>query len=118
MIAIEVADERQCAALCRRTGFTGDTALLMTQGKAVIGEALCRLKNSRVEVVYLHAPDASLTDALLRAALNASMERGALTAALLCDELFSFACSKGYCRESDPPELQIADFFEKTPCGG
>lgn len=93
-----------------------DMVLEMTERDEVLGVVCMTLCNDDVTLTHLHAPDVPLTDALLRAALNAARAKGAKTARSTCELLTKHMQRKGYIPDFECPFLEIAEFFSKSAC--
>jgi len=118
MIAIRNADEHTSAQLCERLSLPPCLVLEMTDRGQTLGVACAEYSGEEATVHYLEAPGGALTDALLRAMLNALMACGVKSAMILPEELKNHMLHKGYFPDSTYFEIKIADFFAKTCCNG
>ncbi len=116
MIEIKCAAPDTAASLCAKAGVAKQTVLTMTEREDLLGFACMAVSGEEVTLAYLEAPDASLTDALLRAALNSARGAGAKTAHIAYRPLLLFMAAKGYLTETAPEQLEIANFFAKSVC--
>ena len=116
MIEIKCAAPDAAVSLCERAGVEVQTVLAMTEREHLLGFACMTLSGEEGVLSYLEAPDASLTDALLRAALNNARSAGVKTARIVCQPLRLFMTKKGYLTETAPERLEIAEFFAKSVC--
>ncbi len=118
MIAIKNADEQTSMALCERLSLPLCLVLEMTDRDQTLGLACAEFRGEEALVHYLEAPEGALTDALLRATLNAVRAEGMKTARILHGGLHNHMLRKGYFGESSRTDIKIADFFAKTCCNG
>ena len=116
MIEIKCAAPDVAASLCARAGVETQTVLTMTERDNLLGFVCMTLSGEEGTLSYLDAPDAALTDALLRAALNSARSAGAETAYIAHQALRLFMTNKGYLTETNPEHLQIVEFFAKSVC--
>ena len=114
MIEIKSAAPDTANALCPRA----DTVLEMLERDERLGYACMRYENGDVQLMELQAPDAALTDALLRAALNTARAAGAKHALIVDAALVRFMQKKSYFGKTGETSLEIALFFEKSVCKG
>ena len=116
MIEIKCAVPDVAAVLCERAGVGLQTVLAMTEREMLLGFVCMAQSGEEVTLSHLEAPDAALTDALLRAALNCARSAGAKAARILHKPLVLYMTQKGYLRESEPAQVEIANFFAKSAC--
>jgi len=117
MIEIKcVADK--AAGLGKVHGVEATTAFEMTERGERLGLALANVCSETADMVYLEAPDLPLTDALLRATLNALQANGVRRAVAVSQTLREFAVRKGYFPPEGPFEWDIREFFSKSACKG
>ncbi len=116
MIEIKCVAPDIAASLCAKAGVEDQTVFVMTEREDLLGFACMALNGEEGTLSYLEAPDAPLTDALLRAALNSARTAGVRTARIACRSLRSFMTKKGYLNQTSPERLEIADFFAKSAC--
>ena len=114
MIEIKSAAPDTAHALCAQA----DAVLEMVERGERLGYVCMNYTDDMVFVSELHAPDAPLTDALLRAALNAARAAGAETARIDDAVLVRFMQNKGYFGKTGKTSLEITAFFEKSVCKG
>ncbi len=117
MIEIKCAADN-AAPLCEACGVQAMCGWEMTERGERLGFSLVQADGDRASVVWLEAPDAALTDALLRATLNALLAQGVKRAILDEPSVRDFAVKKGYLGAGGPFELEIRDFFSKSSCKG
>ncbi|MBQ3093992.1 MAG: hypothetical protein IJC52_02370 [Clostridia bacterium] len=115
MIEIKNAAVERAMIYAERYG-VADMVLEMIERGEVLGVACLTLCEGETTLVHLHAPDAPLTDALLRAALNAARAKGAKTAYSTCENVTRHMLAKGYISDFEHPFLEIAEFFSKSAC--
>lgn len=118
MIAIKNIDDRCAEAICDRLSLPRCDVLQMCDGERLLGTCCVHKDGKEATVHYLDAPDAALTDALLRAALNFAMANGAVSAHVVPETLRNDMLKKGYFTESTDSVIKIADFFAKRCCNG
>ena len=81
MIAIVQADKATCERFCQRENIVPTAeCMVMTDGDVPAGYVIYRLQNTAVRLLAVHAEEEILKDALVRAAMNASMTQGAESA--------------------------------------
>ncbi len=116
MIEIKCAADNT-ASLAARCGVAADTAFVMTEREELLGCSLVKYDGvAAATIVWLDAPDMALSDALLRATLNALLVQRVERAALEAASARALAIKKGYFSANDDFELKIRDFFSKTAC--
>ncbi len=116
MFTILPADDRQAAELAHREGQTMPlSAMLLTVGEDVSGHVLYRVERDRLELLCLRAPDDEYAEWLIRAALNAGVNRLAVTASCAEPTLFPLLDRLGFGAVAGGRELFIPDFFNR-PC--
>ncbi len=116
MIEIKCAAAEEASALCAKVGVLADTVLVMTERETRLGFVCMSYSGEEVTLPYLEAPDAALTDALLRAGLNAARAAGAKTAHITWEPLLLHMEQKGYFADQGPERVEIANFFAKSAC--
>ena len=116
MIEIKCAAPEIATALCAQAGVEDRTVLVMTERENLLGFACMTLNGEEGTLSYLEAPDAPLTDALLRAALNSARSAGVKTAYIAYQPLRLFMAKKGYLTETAPERVEIPEFFVKSVC--
>ncbi len=116
MIEIKCAAPDQAAELCTRVGEAAQVVLIMTEREVCLGFACMSYDGEEAVLSYLEAPDTALTDALLRAALNAARSAGMKTAQILSRPLCLHMEQKGYFSDSGSGRVEIANFFAKSVC--
>ncbi len=95
-----------------------DAAWEMTERGNLLGFSCVKRGEEAASILCLSAPDASLTDALLRATLNALRAQGILAAVIADENLKNHAISKGYIAPFEDCCLKIDEFFSKSVCKG
>ena len=118
MIEIKCVDEQRALSVCERLRVPCGDVFEMTDRGQVIAAAVAVRQEETVSLAFLEAPDASLTDALLRAVLNAAQTKGAQTAQIEPLALREYAVKRKYLTNTDEKTLNIADFFAKSVCKG
>ncbi len=118
MIAIKNADKQTALQLCEQMSLPPCMVLEMTDRGQALGYACAVCDGEEATVHCLEAPEGALTDALLRAVLNALRSDGAKTAKIVADNLQKHMIQKGYFVDSLGFDIEIADFFAKTCCNG
>ncbi len=116
MFTILPADEAKTAMLAQREGMTMPlSALVLTEADAETGYVLFRIERDTVELLCLRSRDDSLTEWLVRAALNAAANRCAVTA--VCHDVAAFPLLErlGFVRDGADYTVFIPDFFNR-PC--
>ncbi len=116
MIEIKCAAPETAKALCEQLGSEANLVLEMTERGVTLGTICLMLSGEEGTLLHLQAPDLSLTDALLRAGLNAVRAKGAKYAVVCDPKTAMFMQNKGYIRDLCDTRLEIADFFAKSVC--
>ena len=116
MIEIKSAAPDTVVVLCEQAAVAADDVLEMLERETRLGFACMTYSGEEVTLTYLNAPDAPLTDALLRAALNAARSKGAKTACIADEALIEFMQTKAYLQKTSDARLEIAGFFAKSVC--
>lgn len=116
MIEIKCAAVETAKTLCASQGLAEAFVLEMTERDTRLGWCAATSEGEESTLLFLTAPDASLTDALLRAMLNALRADGAKTATIADETLQCFMQRKGYFSDSEKQAVKIADFFSKSTC--
>ncbi len=119
MFTILPVDEQTTAALAQREGQTLPlSAMVLTVDDAVAGHVLYRVERDRLELLCLRAPDDAFAEWLVRAALNAGVNRMAITAFCADPVWFSLLSGLGFTVCEGGYEVFIPDFFNRPCCGG
>ena len=95
-----------------------DAVWEMTERGNRLGFSCVKRGEEAARIVCLSAPDAPLTDALLRATLNALRAQGIAAAVIDDEDLKKYAISKGYLASFEDTCLKIDEFFSKSVCKG
>ena len=119
MFTILPADDNKTAVLAQREGHTLPlSAMVLTVDDAEAGHVLYRVERDCLEILSLRAPDADYSEWLVRAALNAGVNRMAITATCSDPVLFPLLSGLGFSAVLDRYEVFIPDFFNRPCCGG
>lgn len=118
MIEIKCA-AAETLALCRQQGIDADNIWEMTERGNLLGfSCVVRGEGTAAQISRLQAPDTPLTDALLRATLNALRADGVRSVLLVDENLKKHVGAKGYLPYSSEMRLEIDEFFSKSVCKG
>lgn len=119
MFTILPADDAKTAELSKREGQTRPlSAMVLTVDEAMVGHVLYRVERDRLELLCLRAPDDAYAEWLVRAALNAGVNRMAITATCSDPTLFPLLTGLGFRAVGTAYEVFIPDFFNRPCCGG
>ncbi len=119
MFTILPANETETASLARREGQELPlSAMVLTVDETVSGHVLFRVDRDRLDILCLRAPDEFYSEWLVRAALNAGVNRLAITAPCSDPVLFPLLGGLGFRPEGAAYEVFIPDFFTRPCCGG
>lgn len=115
MFSIVPADEAKTASLLQREKITDADAMVLTVDGEEIGYALYCVSRDTVDILCLRAPEGEWEEWLVRAVLNAAVNRNAITA--LCREPLLFPLLKrlGFAVSEAGCEVFIPEFFTR-PC--
>lgn len=116
MIEIKCAAAETAAMLCAAEGVSANKVLEMTERNERLGWCAAVTDGEEATVLCLRAPDTALTDALLRALLNALRADGVKTAHIAEEALGLFMQRRDYFSDSAERGIKIADFFAKSTC--
>jgi len=116
MIEIKCVDEQTAQSVCQQLQLPCGDVFEMTDRDTVLGTAVATRDGEETCLLYMDAPDAPLTDALLRAVLNAERATGAKTAKIMSLSLYEHMIKKKYAVDSTLKTVNIADFFAKSAC--
>ncbi len=118
MLEIHPADTVKTAALIQKEGQPdGTAALVVTDGDREIGYVLYRMDRDTLYMSAAQCEDADLYEWLLRAAMNAGVNRNAITAVCEIADWFSLVEQLGFEREGERYTVFIPAFFNR-PCQG
>ena len=119
MFTILPADDKTTEELAQREAQSLPlSAMVLTVDDTEAGYVLYRVERDRLEILCLRAPDADLSEWLVRAALNAGVNRLAITATCSDPVLFPLLSGLGFRAEGSRYEVFIPDFFNRPCCGG
>ena len=119
MFSILPANETETAALAKREGQTLPLiAMILRVDDTVSGHVLFRVDRDKLELLCLRGPDDFYGEWLVRAALNAGVNRLAITAYCADPVLFPLLEGLGFHAEGATFEVFIPDFFTRPCCGG
>ena len=104
------------AVMYEESGIATDAAWEMTERGNRLGFSCVKREEDVARITSLQAPDAPLTDALLRATLNALRAQGIKSAVIEDEQLKKHALSKGYVASFEEMYLEIDEFFSKSVC--
>lgn len=116
MFTVLPANEAQTAELAQSEKQAMPvSAMILTVEGETSGHVLYRVERDRLELLCLRAPDDEYAEWLVRAALNAGVNRMAITAVCAEPTLFSLLDRLGFATVSNGRGLFIPDFFNR-PC--
>ncbi len=119
MFSILPVDEKTTAELAQREGKELPlSAMLLRIDDVVSGHVLYRVDRDTLEILCLRAPDDEYTEWLVRAALNAGVNRLAITAVCNDPVLFPHLIRLGFTPQGSGYEVFIPHFFTRPCCGG
>ena len=119
MFSILPADEQKTKELAHREGVTQTVAaMVLAVGEEERGYVLFAVKQDIAEIVCLRSQDAELEEWLVRAALNAAVNRNAITATCSDPVLFPLLKRLGFEVKKTECEVFIPGFFTRPCCGG
>lgn len=117
MIEIKSA-AADAVVIYQEQGIEADAVWEMTERGSRLGFSCVIREEECARITCLQAPDASLTDALLRATLNALRAEGIRRAVIEDELLKNHVVSRGYAASFDDMCLEIDEFFSKSVCKG
>ncbi len=118
MFSILPADEQKTKELAHREGVTQSvTAMVLTVAEEECGYVLFSVERDTVEIVRLRSQDAELEEWLVRAALNAAVNRNAITATCSDPALFPLLKRLGFAAKGLGYEAFLPEFFTRPCCG-
>ena len=118
MFEIHPAADDKAAALAKNEGLDLPLSAMVLYDKGEeVGYILYRLYEDTVSLLCCRYEDVALAEWLVRAALNAAANRGALNAVCTDDALFELLLSLGFLQENGRVTMWIPDFFNR-PCAG
>ena len=117
MIAIVPADEMTRASLLRRKGAPPQTACLLaqTQGE-IIGHILFAKEGESICLLDVEPGEGALADGMVRAALNAGREEGAVVAVCRMESLYPLLEGMGFVKSDNCRRVLIREFFNHRSC--
>lgn len=119
MFSILPADDQKTAALAQQEGRQLPlSALVLTVAEKEDGYALYRVERDCLELICLRSPDDEYAEWLVRAVLNAGVNRLAITATCSDPVLFPLLDRLGFRAQGAAMEVFIPDFFNRPCCGG
>lgn len=119
MFSILPADEQKTKKLAQREGVAQSVAaMVLTVGEEERGYVLFATERDMAEIVCLRSLDADLEEWLVRAALNAAVNRNAITATCSDPMLFPLLKRLGFEANGAKYEVFIPEFFTRPCCGG
>ena len=119
MFTILPADDQKTALLAAKEGQVLPlSAMVLAVDDVESGHVLYRVEQDRLELLCLRAPDNDLAEWLVRAALNAGVNRLAITAVCSDPVLFPLLGNLGFGAAGTAYEVFIPDFFNRPCCGG
>lgn len=119
MFTILPADDKTTEELAQREAQSLPlSAMVLTVDGAEAGHVLYRVERDRLDILCLRAPDPDLSEWLVRAALNAGVNRLAITATCSDPVLFPLLEGLGFHATGEVYEVFIPDFFNRPCCGG
>ncbi len=118
MLEIHPADAVKTAEFVQAEGQPeGTAALRMTDGDREIGYVLYRMDRDTLYMTAARCEEPDLYEWLLRAAMNAGVNRNAITAVCEIRDWFSMVERFGFEKEGERYTVFIPDFFTR-PCQG
>lgn len=116
MIEIKCVAADTAWELCASQQLSATLVLEMTERGKRLGWCAAAADGEKARVLFLCAPDAALTDALLRALLNTLRANGVAVASIVDEALALFMVHKGYFSALQEKTIKIADFFANSTC--
>lgn len=117
MIEILPADDATAAHIAANEKIETPVSAMLLSADGETGYVLYRVDRDTLELLAVRAPDAVLEEGLIRAALNAGVNRLAITAVCRNPDLFLLLRSLGFCEKEGEMSVFIPDFFTR-PCAG
>ena len=118
MLEILPVEESKAVLLATREGVSLPvSAYVMTDKGEDLGYLLYRVERDTITLLVIRCVEPMLSEGLIRAALNAGVNRNAITAVCRQPDVFPLLESLGFEKEGDGYTIFIPDFFLR-PCAG